>query len=70
MLVVIIDNQIISPQQVCQACLLADSDGRPRWRQGKLCCGRVVHNLNLNCCSEPQADAYECQMGFRLVEIE
>ena len=27
MLVVIIDNQIIAPHQVCQACLLADRDG-------------------------------------------
>jgi len=68
MLVVIIDNQIIAPHQVCQACLLADRDGQPRWRQGKLCCGRVVSNLHH--CSEPQSDAYECQMGFRLVEIE
>jgi hypothetical protein len=68
MLVVIINNQIIAPQQVCQACLMADQDGRPRWQQGKLSCGRLVRNLNF--CSEPQSDAYECQMGFRLVEIE
>jgi hypothetical protein len=68
MLVVIINDRIIAPQQVCQACLLADRDGQPRWRQGKLCCGRVVRTLSY--CSEPQADAYECQMGFRLVDIE
>jgi hypothetical protein len=68
MLVVIIDKQIIAPQQVCQACLLADRDGQPRWRQGKLCCGRIVNTLNY--CNEPQSAAYECQMGFRLVEIE
>jgi hypothetical protein len=68
MLVVIIDNQIIVPKQVCQACVLADRDGQPRWRQGKLCCGQVVRN-NFNCCNESQSDAYECQMGFRLVDI-
>ncbi|WP_310484956.1 hypothetical protein [Chamaesiphon sp. VAR_48_metabat_403] len=68
MLVVIIDNQIIAPQQVCQACLMADRDGRPRWQQGKLGCGRLIRSLN--CCSEPQSDTYECQMGFRLVEID
>jgi hypothetical protein len=68
MLVVIIDNQIIAPQKVCQACVLADRDGQPRWRQGKLCCGRIVPTLN--CCNEAQSDAYVCQMGFRLVEID
>ena len=68
MLVVIINNQIIAPERVCQACLMADRDGQPRWQQGKLGCGRLVHNLNR--CSEPQSDAYVCQMGFRLVEIE
>jgi hypothetical protein len=67
MLVVIIKNQIIRPQQVCQACLLADRDGQPRWKQGKLYCGRVVRNLNY--CSETQLNAYECQMGFRLIDI-
>jgi hypothetical protein len=68
MLVVIIDNQILAPQQVCQACLLADHDGQPRWRQGKLGCGRLVSTLN--CCNEPQPDAYQCQMGFRLMEVD
>ena len=67
MLVVIINDRIIAPQQVCQACLLADRDGQPRWRQGKLGCGRVVRTLN--CCPEVQSDAYVCQMGFRLVDI-
>jgi hypothetical protein len=68
MLVAIVNNQIIAPQQVCQSCLLADRNGQPRWQQGKLRCGRIIHRLNY--CSEPQADTYECQMGFRLVEIE
>ena len=67
MLVVIINDRIIAPHQVCQACLLADRDGQPRWRQGKLGCGRIVRALS--CCNEIQSDAYECQMGFRLVDI-
>jgi hypothetical protein len=66
MLVVIINNQIIAPERVCQACLMA-RDGQPRWQQGKLGCGRLVHNLN--CCPEPQSDTYVCQMGFRLVDV-
>ncbi|NJM90250.1 MAG: hypothetical protein HC847_27055 [Hydrococcus sp. RU_2_2] len=68
MLVVIINDRIFPPQQVCQACLLADGNGQPRWRQGKLGCGRLVRSID--CCSEPQPDAYQCQMGFRLMEVE
>jgi hypothetical protein len=67
MLVVILNDRIISPQQVCQACLMADPDGRPRWRQGQLGCGRLVYNFDR--CIEPQSNAYECQMGFKLVDI-
>ncbi len=68
MLVVVINDRILAPQQVCQACLLADRDGQPRWRQGSPCCGRLVSTLN--CCNEPQPTAYQCQMGFRLMEVE
>ncbi len=68
MLVVVINDRILAPQQVCQACLLADRDGQPRWQPGKLRCGKLVHNVT--CCAEPQPDAYQCQMGFRLVDIE
>ena len=68
MLVVILNDRIVAPERVCQACLLADRDGQPRWRQGKLYCGRVIRDLNY--CSEPQSNAYECQMGFKLVDLE
>lgn len=65
MLVAIVGDRIIAPQLVCQSCLLADRDGQPRWRAGQLCCGRTVRT------DEPQPSCtYECQMGFRLVEIE
>jgi hypothetical protein len=68
MLVVVINDRLLSPQSVCNACLLADRDGLPRWRQGKLCCGQLIRNLNL--CNESQPDAYQCQMGFRLMDVE
>ncbi len=38
MLVILTDNQIFAPEQVCQSCLLADGSGQPRWRGGKLHC--------------------------------
>jgi hypothetical protein len=68
MLVVVINDRILAPQQVCQACLLADRDGQPRWQPGKLRCGKLVRNVT--CCTEAQPDAYQCQMGFRLVDID
>lgn len=65
MLVILMDNQIFAPQQVCQSCLLADGSGQPRWRQGKLYCGRAIRKL-----TEQQPDQFECLMGFRVANIE
>lgn len=65
MLVILIGEQLLSPQQVCQSCLLADRSGQPRWNQGRLRCGHALHKL-----SESQPDQYECQMGFRIANIE
>ncbi|GAC1460259.1 MAG: hypothetical protein NVS2B14_07370 [Chamaesiphon sp.] len=65
MLVILTDDQIISPRQVCQTCLFADQSGQPRWRQGQLSCGHAVRNLSKN-----QPEQYKCQMGFRLVNID
>ncbi|MBZ8182359.1 MAG: hypothetical protein SAL07_10310 [Oscillatoria sp. PMC 1051.18] len=71
MLVILADEQILSPQQVCQGCLMASQSGLPRWHQGKLGCGRA---LRLAGCEidtrSKQPDLYECQMGFRLADIE
>lgn len=64
MLVILTDNQILSPRQVCQSCLMADQSGQPRWRQGQLRCGNIIRQL-----AENQPEQYECQMGFRLVNI-
>ena len=64
MLVILMENQILVPQQVCQSCLLADQAGRPRWHQGQLRCGRALM------VSDNQPEQYECQMGFRVANIE
>ncbi|NJL86556.1 MAG: hypothetical protein HC886_12195 [Leptolyngbyaceae cyanobacterium SM1_1_3] len=65
MLVILMDDQLLLPQKVCQSCLMADQAGQPRWRQGRLRCGRLVTRL-----SDAQPEQYECQMGFRVANIE
>lgn len=65
MLVILMDEQILSPTKVCQSCLLADKSGQPRWRQGKLSCGHAIPKLTDN-----QPDQYECEMGFRIANVE
>lgn len=65
MLVMLMDNQVITPQTVCQSCLLADRSGQPRWRSGHLCCGQAVPKL-----TEQQTEQYECLMGFRIANIQ
>jgi hypothetical protein len=65
MLVIMTENQVFPPQQVCQTCLMADQSGQPRWYQGKLRCGRALSKL-----AEDLPDQYECQMGFRIANIE
>jgi hypothetical protein len=65
MLVILMENQLLSPQQVCQTCLMADQKGQPRWYQGQLRCGRALHRL-----ADDQPKQYECQMGFRIANIE
>ena len=64
MLVIITDEQVLSPKQVCQTCLMANRGGLPRWHHGKLKCGHTVNKS-----SENQATVYECQMGFRVADI-
>lgn len=65
MLVILMDDRIMATQQVCQTCLMADRSGQPRWRHGQLGCGSPVGKL-----PESQQDMYECQMGFRIANIE
>jgi hypothetical protein len=65
MLVILMDDRIISPHYVCPNCLLADRSGQPRWHQGQLWCGRAIHKL-----VPTQPEQYQCQMGFRIANIE
>jgi hypothetical protein len=65
MLVILMNEQILAPEQVCQSCLLADGSGQPRWRSGQLRCGQAIHKL-----TQQQADQYECIMGFHIAHIE
>ena len=65
MLVILTEDQIFSPKQICQTCLMANQRGEPRWRNGRLCCGHAIHSL-----TEDQPDQYECNMGFRIANIE
>lgn len=72
MLVILTDRQILSTKQVCSGCLMADSGGLPRWRQGKLCCGHPVATQNNNCEKNlsDRPKIYECQMGFQVTNIQ
>ncbi|MCU0534654.1 MAG: hypothetical protein MUD14_12240 [Hydrococcus sp. Prado102] len=65
MLVILTDEQIISTQQVCSGCLLANSHGLPRWNRGKLGCGHSLGKGNSD-----RANLYECQMGFVLANVD
>ena len=65
MLVIVMDDRILSPQAICQNCLLADLKGQPRWRQGELTCGHAVRKR-----SEGEQTQYECEMGFRVTNID
>ncbi|MBR8832859.1 MAG: hypothetical protein DSM106950_02145 [Stigonema ocellatum SAG 48.90 = DSM 106950] len=65
MLVILMEDQILTPGQVCRSCLLADSSGQPRWCQGQLRCGHAIGKL-----TDKHPDQYECLMGFRIVNIE
>jgi hypothetical protein len=65
MLVILMDNQLISPEQVCQTCLMASQSGQPRWASGRLRCGRMLQPP-----TDQQPEQYECQMGFRIANIE
>ena len=64
MFVLLTDQQAVTSDLVCPGCLMADQRGQPRWREGKLLCGRQLQSLNAEV-----NDQYECQMGFRLARI-
>jgi hypothetical protein len=65
MLVILMDDQLLAPNKVCQGCLMADQRGQPRWDHGQLRCGRALHKS-----VDSQPEQFECQMGFRVANIE
>jgi hypothetical protein len=65
MLVMLIGDRLISPEQVCQTCLMADQSGQPRWQRGRLRCGQSIQRQ-----SERLPEQFECQMGFRVANID
>ena len=65
MLVILMENQLVTPSIVCQSCLLADKSGQPRWNSGQLSCGHPIPKL-----IDAQPDQYECEMGFRIASIK
>lgn len=64
MLVILTERQLLSPQHVCQGCLMADQSGQPRWHDGRLMCGRALGK------GGGPTNQYECQMGFRVANID
>lgn len=64
MLVVLLDSQTLNPDIICHNCLYANQQGQPRWRNGQLCCGHSIRKTN-----NQQAEQFECEMGFRLVNV-
>lgn len=64
MLVILTDEHILDPHQVCQGCLMANQQGFPRWNHGKLGCGHTLGKP-----SNKQPEIYECQMGFKVADV-
>jgi hypothetical protein len=65
MLVIVMDNQVLPPCEICETCLLADGHGQPRWHRGKLDCGQAIVPR-----SAEQPQQFECVMGFRGANID
>ncbi len=65
MLVILTRDNILSVNQVCPGCLLANQQGTPRWHHGELGCGHSVDRVD-----QRQAKVYECEMGFQVTEVD
>ena len=65
MLVIIAEDGLLSPGQVCCGCLMADRGGQPRWQDGKLRCGQLVRQA-----AGSKPECFECVMGFTLAHLE
>ncbi len=64
MLVILIDNKLVTPGKICQTCPMASQSGQPRWQEGRLRCGRPIDKP-----LEGGPMQYECTMGFRVAEL-
>lgn len=64
MLVMIVGDRLVPVKQVCQNCVMASRDGQPRWDSGQLRCGQAIASL-----MPQQPDQFDCQMGFRVVQV-
>lgn len=64
MLVMMMGEQLVPAQQVCQNCLMASRDGQPRWESGQLRCGRAIASA-----LPQQPDQFDCKMGFRVIQV-
>jgi hypothetical protein len=72
MLVILMEDQLLSTAAVCKSCLMADRSGEPRWQGGQLKCGRRLALGQADCEQGATASIpvqYECQMGFRIAEV-
>ena len=65
MLVILTHDNILSVNQVCSGCLLADQQGTPRWHHGELGCGHSLGKVDSR-----QAKGYKCEMGFQVTEVD
>ena len=65
MLVILIEGQLLAPATVRHSCPMASQSGEPRWKQGKLGCGRPVPAKS----AAADLQQYECTMGFRIAEV-
>ncbi|CCQ51007.1 hypothetical protein WH8501_27705 [Crocosphaera watsonii WH 8501] len=65
MLVILTHDNILSVNQVCSGCLLADQQGTPRWHHGELGCGHSLGKVDSR-----QAKVYKCEMGFQVTEVD
>ena len=61
---IVLSDQVLPPESVCQNCPLAHHTGAPRWLSGRLGCG---HPAQRGEAQEPLA--FECAMGFRVVAL-
>jgi hypothetical protein len=65
MLVILMDDQIFTPEQVCQSCVFASNSGEPRWHGGQLHFGQAIRKF-----AEQRSEQYEFVMGFRIAHIK